>query len=292
MATEVCTSTYLNDRHDVKALVNYLPLDKMDFGPDDMPAPKKFGDFIESSRGKEDSFKLDRNGFEIVTLPERERDVSTDDKITEDFMPEIIDIIKKRTGASTVVPFAHVLRRTENKFFAEIVDKERYNRFSTVWPHSDFPVVYPERLPYIKEGILNYDGIPEDTREELKKAAESASRWAFLQIWKPLKTLKREPLALCDSSTLSQEDWRFRQAEDPRIMYSLLAHTEKEEKHKWYYVHEMNPNEMFLFKGCDSRQGEPGFTGYAGAHTAFALPDSQDQPPRESIEARFFCLWE
>jgi hypothetical protein len=112
------------------------------------------------------------------------------------------------------------------------------------------------------------------------------------QIWKPLKTLKRDPLALCDSSTLSKEDWRFRQTEDPNISYSLLAHPEKEEKHKWYYVHEMKPNEMFLFKGCDIRQGEPGFTGYAGAHTAIVLPDSQDQPPRESIEARFFCLWE
>lgn len=50
MATEVCTSTYINDHHDVRALVNYLPLDTMDFGPDNMPAPKKFGDFIESSR--------------------------------------------------------------------------------------------------------------------------------------------------------------------------------------------------------------------------------------------------
>lgn len=50
MATEVCSSTYVNDHHDVRALVNYLPLDKMNFGPDDMPAPKKFGEFIESSR--------------------------------------------------------------------------------------------------------------------------------------------------------------------------------------------------------------------------------------------------
>lgn len=50
MATEVCTSTYVNDHHDVRALVNYLPLDKIEFGPDDMPAPKKFGEFIESSR--------------------------------------------------------------------------------------------------------------------------------------------------------------------------------------------------------------------------------------------------
>lgn len=51
---------------------------------------------IQNARGKEGSFKLDKNGFEIVTLPERERDVSTDEKIKEDFMPEVVDVIKKR----------------------------------------------------------------------------------------------------------------------------------------------------------------------------------------------------
>lgn len=81
-----------------------------------------------------------------------------------------------------MVPFAHVLRRTENTFFAEAVDTERYNRFATVWPHSDFCVVYPERLPFIREAIMNYDGIPAESREELKQAAKSASRWAFVQV--------------------------------------------------------------------------------------------------------------
>lgn len=62
------------------------------------------------------------------------------------------------------------------------MDTERYNRFSTLWPHSDFTVVYPERLPFLKEAILNYNGIPEDRREELKQAAKSSSRWAFVQV--------------------------------------------------------------------------------------------------------------
>lgn len=75
-----------------------------------------------------------------------------------------------------------MLRRTENSFFAEAVDTERYNRFATVWPHSDFTVVYPERLPFIKEAIMNYDGIPADAQEELQRAAKSASRWAFVQV--------------------------------------------------------------------------------------------------------------
>lgn len=53
---------------------------------------------FRNARGKEDSFKLDTNGFEIVTLPERERDISTDDRIKEDFLPEVIDVIKKRSA--------------------------------------------------------------------------------------------------------------------------------------------------------------------------------------------------
>lgn len=53
---------------------------------------------FHNARGKEDSFKLDRNGFEIVTLPNKERDVSNDDKIKEEFMPEVIDVIKKRSA--------------------------------------------------------------------------------------------------------------------------------------------------------------------------------------------------
>lgn len=49
---------------------------------------------FHNARGKEGSFKLDTNGFEIVTLPEREWDVSTDDRIKEDFLPEVIDVVK------------------------------------------------------------------------------------------------------------------------------------------------------------------------------------------------------
>lgn len=56
---------------------------------------------FQNARGKEDSFKLDRNGFEIVTLPERERDISTDEKIKQDFMPEVVDVIKKRFRSLT-----------------------------------------------------------------------------------------------------------------------------------------------------------------------------------------------
>lgn len=51
---------------------------------------------FHNARGKEDSFELDKNGFEIVTLPDKERDISTDDRIKDEFYPEVEEIIKKR----------------------------------------------------------------------------------------------------------------------------------------------------------------------------------------------------
>lgn len=60
---------------------------------------------FHNARGKEDSFKLDRNGFEIVTLEEKERDVTTDDKIKAEFLPEVMDVIKKRCAHPNLSTF-------------------------------------------------------------------------------------------------------------------------------------------------------------------------------------------
>lgn len=187
-----------------------------------------------------------------------------------------------------------MLRRAENKIYNDSTDTERYNRWTTVWPHTDWKVVLrterEERDEHLNN-VLNAGIIDEKRVDEAKKVAAIATRWSGTQIWKPLKTLDRDPLALCDARSYDFSEWRLRTTADPKISFPVLTHGDAEEKHKWYYLHEMNPNEMFVFKGADSRQGEPGFTGYTGAHTAFILPDSEDKPPRESIEARFLCFW-
>lgn len=194
----------------------------------------------------------------------------------------------------------HALRRTENKFFLESLDTERYNRFSTVWPHSDWPVLLD--LDQLEKKVSEQDmikGLLEsevfgDRSDEAKKAAESASRWAAVQIWKPLKTVERDALAICDGLTVDHSEWRLRQSSDEgKFAFPVLVHGNKEETHKWYYLDKMHPNEMYIFKGCDSKQARDSkWRGYVGPHTAFALPDSEDKPPRESVEARFICFWD
>lgn len=127
--------------------------------------------------------------------------------------------------------------------------------------------------------------------DHAKTVDKAASRWAMIQIWKPLNIVERDPLAICDVLSYQHSDWRLRLTPSPSTGYSVLTHPDGPETHRWYYLHGMTPEQMFLFKGCDSRQGQPGFTGYAGAHTAITVPDSDGKSFRESIEARFLCFW-
>lgn len=96
-------STWVNDNHDVRAPVNYAPTEGKAFDSKALPPPTKYGEVVESSRmmtfynarGKEDTFKLDVNGFEIHKLPPKERDISTDEKIVEEYYPETEELLKK-----------------------------------------------------------------------------------------------------------------------------------------------------------------------------------------------------
>ena len=61
------------------------------------------------------------------------------------------------------------------------------------------------------------------------------------------------------------------------------------EGHDWYYLSAMEPDDVILFKGYDSR-----FPRAMNAmHSAFDNPlAGPDAPPRHSIEARFLAFYE
>jgi hypothetical protein len=67
---------------------------------------------------------------------------------------------------------------------------------------------------------------------------------------------------------------------------SILKHRAE---HKWYYLHEQQPDEAWLFKHYDSLQ-EDGHVRQCG-HTSFDPPGTMSLPPRESIEFRALVLY-
>lgn len=68
-----------------------------------------------------------------------------------------------------------------------------------------------------------------------------------------------------------------------------MSHAREEQQHQWYYMSQMRPDEMVIFKGYDTEQRKP---GWRCPHTAISLAGSDHMPPRESIEARIVCFWE
>lgn len=102
----------------------------------------------------------------------------------------------------------------------------------------------------------------------------------------------RDPLAVADAETVPDGDYKLRE----RLFRSgirsgnyVMSHGSEEEQHKWYYMHEMQPNEVVVFKGYDTNQDLP---GWRCPHTAFVIPGTEELPARESVEARIVCFWE
>lgn len=65
---------------------------------------------IQNARGYENSFVLDRNGFQFVDHVCKEKEFVNDEKIKAEYHPEIEDMLQKLTGANRVVAFDHTVR--------------------------------------------------------------------------------------------------------------------------------------------------------------------------------------
>ena len=62
---------------------------------------------IENVRGREDAFSLDKNGFAFHYAPAKHKAFRDDSEVEKEYYPEVIEHIKKFTGASRVVIFDH-----------------------------------------------------------------------------------------------------------------------------------------------------------------------------------------
>jgi hypothetical protein len=108
-----------------------------------------------------------------------------------------------------------------------------------------------------------------------------------MNLWRPIRTVYRTPLALCDASTVAAADMNDSEVrgglDDPHRPPLYGFNLSYSAKHRWYYVPRMQTEEILAFKLFDSNRSRVQRTG----HTAFDDPTAAaDAPPRESIEIR------
>lgn len=186
----------------------------------------------------------------------------------------VLLIIWSRTGATRTVTFAHRVRclSVDEALLAN-------NRAPAHSVHSDFT---PSGALHNLESV-----IPDsEERAELLKR-----RVLVINVWRPLKVVQRDPLAICDWATVN---WRKDRIANRMVLphgwHELGKYTFHEDQ-RWYYLRQQQPQEALIFTQFDSESERIGGGGMTLPHTAFVVPGTEKFPARESIEVKMFAFF-
>lgn len=221
------------------------------------------------------SFHLDREGFSIHDFNTKyPADKWQDEKSVRDvFYPEIVDFLKRETGAKRVLVFDHTIRSRGNAAKKLTQESNTSQRAPVALVHCDYTAESgPTRVKQL---------LPDEATVLLK------SRVAFYNVWKPLNKVEEQPLAMCDIGSSPPEDFfklhlRYRDRNGENY---VMRHSDK---HKWWYFPEMTTDKVIVLKTYESDQDRARFV----RHSAFKDPTSrEDAPYRESVEIRTIAFF-
>lgn len=116
-------------------------------------------------------------------------------------------------------------------------------------------------------------------------------RWQVLNVWRPLfGPLQDWPLGLCDYSSIDpQRDL----VPSDNIYTHLVTETYNvyhDNCHRWYFLGDMKPDELLVFKSFDTMAAEG--NARVCPHAAFEHPDTAvNARRRESIECLVYVVY-
>jgi len=226
-------------------------------------------------------YGLDLTGFDTVEHSSSltYNDYENEETIKSTYYEEITELLKERLGAHRVVIFDHTIRRNRTSNEANIKDT----------PDSRQPVsrVHVDQTP--KAGFRRvHDHTGADADALLKGRAR------LINVWRPLRgPVKDIPLAVADFRSVKLDDLVASQLIYSPENVGETFSVNYNPNHKWWYLSDMKPNELYLIKCFDSKSlavPDVPNNGIASLtpHTAFVDERyvGQAVEPRQSIEVR------
>ena len=256
---------------------------------------------VEDIRPRWDEFSTDKSGFSVHQAPSREKAFVDDTAVRNGYYAEVEQLIREKLpGVKKVVMFDHTIRRHEKAS-----------------PRQPVQQVHVDQTPQAAEARVRRH-VPSDEAEALLKG-----RYQIINVWRPIGHPASDfPLAVIDWRTTQPKDFvkvdllypiRTDNDNDDRGKEKLpdserMASTQGYEvrgetfgvipndKHKFYFVKDMRPDEAMFIKCFDSRSeingGEKGVADCT-PHTAFVDPNTpKDAKGRQSIEVRCLVFYE
>ncbi|KAF7188041.1 Hydroxylase/desaturase asaB [Pseudocercospora fuligena] len=254
---------------------------------------------INDVRHSEESITLDKQGFQVVNHESSEKEFDNEDQIKRVYYPECAELLKKHTNATKVIPFAHVVRRQDQR---QILDSGKDLEDTDRTPAPGYAGFVHIDQSY-KGAYTRISGALPEYADKLGN-----QRFAIMNIWRPIHyPVTRDALAVCDArsvpeSHLHEQTIRFPKearrnsgsgqdayAPKPPVEAWAVEPPSSPDEHKWWYVSEMKPEEAFLLKIFDFKI-EDGLARRA-PHTAFSCEEDYGLS-RHSIECRCLVLWD
>ena len=229
---------------------------------------------IHNMRTLSPAASLDREGFELLTVPTNVSDLYDDEEVATTYGDELIALLKEATGADEAVIF-DATRRSDSADGAPNPDGQRGPADRV---HVDYTVLSgPKRAA---------DALGQDV---VDRVLSNGGRIVQINVWRPIRgPVQRAPLALADASSIAESERVATDQLFPDRVGEIyqIAHGADQ---KWYWAPEMERDEVILIKGWDSL--DDGRARFA-PHGAFKLPETDSLPPRDSIEVRTYVLFE
>jgi hypothetical protein len=229
-------------------------------GREAVSPPKEYCDVpVYDCRPMVRQFHLDREGFVLLTRDCDIGDFLDKQLVTARYYPQTEALLKEVTGALAVVAFDHNVRSAVGA------------------PRGQAGVRAP--VDAVHDDYTEKSG-EKRVRELLEERGQTEllhHRAALVNVWRPIRGPVRDvPLAVCDAQSTSLEDFvetdidHFAENDLSKPSHSGRIYSVRyNPKHRWYYAKDMQPNEVWIFKGYDSLAGVARFT----PHTGFNNPD-------------------
>ncbi|TRX93710.1 hypothetical protein FHL15_005386 [Xylaria flabelliformis] len=254
---------------------------------------------VNDLRGLESEFDIHTHAFQPCKWKPSTESLNSSD-IIKVVYPEAEEFVKTITHATRVHCFSHLIRQNTVEDNVEALKKLEASRGkANISDKEGFGKTVPARQAHIDQSgkgarTLLYENLPTEA-EKLSK-----TRWGTVNLWRPIRTVRRDPLCFCDGRTISEEDLVPIDAVPPpkgtSSFYESISkgdgfqtlEVRASPNHKWYYLAEMQPDEALIFKCYDTKNT----SNSRCCHASFKLPGTANSAPRESMEMRFFVFYE
>ena len=271
---------------------------------------------MDMRSARDQGFSLQRHGFQLSSWPTGVRDFSDSSAVLRDYVPEVEALVATAMSASgagnvkAVVVWDLCLRSSElvNEFQVAVQAADGASAGCTLDRLAPVPLAHVDFFSPrdVRRRLRQRWTTPTDTLSTFMRAdfgakglsreadlpACLASRIVSVNVWRSIDRqhpVRRCPLALCDPESLAADELVPFEIRCPDAAFAeahVLA--DGAAAHRWYHYPQMRHDECLMFVSGDTAERFP-----SAPHTSVDLPGTtSSDPPRNSIEARVFVLFD